>query len=45
MQIWSAEIKEIERLYDSIKGQSPELEKELDRLIKTDDENIVEKCL
>jgi len=41
MTLWSAEIKEIERLYDSIKGQSPELEKELERLIKTDDENIV----
>jgi hypothetical protein len=31
MQIWSAEIKEIERLYDSMKGQSPELEKENDQ--------------
>jgi TolB-like protein/Tfp pilus assembly protein PilF len=41
MQIWSAEIKEIERLYNYIKGQSPELEKELERLIRTDDENIV----
>jgi TolB-like protein/Flp pilus assembly protein TadD len=41
MQIWSAEIKEIERLYESIKGQAPDLEKELERLIKTDDENIV----
>jgi TolB-like protein len=41
MQIWSAEIKEIERLYDSIKGQSPELEKELERLISASDENMV----
>src|SRR4030043_270078 len=41
MTLWSAEIKEIERLYNSIKGQSPELEKELERLIRTDDENIV----
>src|SRR4030042_2021288 len=41
MTVWSSEIKEIERLYDSIKGQLPELEKELERLIKTDDENIV----
>jgi TolB-like protein len=41
MTLWSSEIKEIERLYDSIKGQSPEMEKELERLIKTDDENIV----
>jgi TolB-like protein len=41
MTIWSAEIKEIERLYDSIKGQSPELEKELERLINASDENMV----
>ena len=41
MSIWSAEIKEIERLYDSIKGQSPELEKELERLINASDENMV----
>jgi hypothetical protein len=41
MQIWSAEIKEIKRLYDSIKGQSPELEKELERLINASDENMV----
>jgi len=41
MHIWSSEIKEIEKLYESLKGQLPELEKELERLIKTDDENIV----
>src|SRR4030043_791956 len=41
MSIWSAEIKEIERLYNSIKGQSPELEKELERLINSSDENMV----
>jgi adenylate cyclase len=41
MQIWSAEIKELEKLYASIKGKFPELERELDKLVKTDDENIV----
>ncbi len=41
MTIWSSEIKEIERLNDSIKGQSPELEKELERLINASDENMV----
>ena len=41
MTIWAAEIKEIERLYDSIKGHSPELEKELERLISSSDENMV----
>jgi TolB-like protein len=41
MTIWSVEIKELEALYTSIKGRFPELEKELERLIKADDENIV----
>lgn len=41
MPVWSGEIKEIERLYQTIKGRFPEIEKELERLIKTDDENIV----
>jgi adenylate cyclase len=41
MTIWSAEIKELERLFESFKGQFPELEKELGHLIKTDDENVV----
>ncbi len=40
MQIWSSEIKEIESLYTSIKGRFSELEKDLDHLIKTDDENV-----
>jgi TolB-like protein len=41
MTIWSAEIKELEKVYDSFIGQYPDLEKELERLIQTDDENIV----
>jgi TolB-like protein len=41
MTIWSSEIKELEKLYDSIKGKHPKLDNELQRLIKTDDENIV----
>jgi TolB-like protein len=40
MQIWSAEIKELESLYISLKGRFPELEKDLEHLIKTDDENV-----
>jgi len=40
MQIWSAEIKELESLNTSIKGRFPELEKDLEHLIKTDDENV-----
>jgi TolB-like protein len=41
MAIWSAEIKELEKLYGSLKGQLPDLEKELERLVKADDENII----
>jgi TolB-like protein len=41
MQIWSAEIKELESLYISIKGRFPELEKELEQLIETKDPNVV----
>lgn len=41
MAIWSAEIKELKRLYESFKGQVPELEKELERLVKAEDENII----
>ncbi len=41
MAIWIAEIKELGKLYESLKGQFPDLEKELERLIKADDENMV----
>src|SRR4030043_1772990 len=40
MQIWSTKIKELETLFPSIKGRFPELEKDLEHLIKTDDENV-----
>jgi TolB-like protein len=40
MPIWSSEIKELETLYSSVKGRFPELEKDLEHLIKTDDENV-----
>jgi len=41
MAIWSAEIKELEKLYESFKGQLPELERELGQLIKTEDPNVI----
>ena len=41
MAIWTAEIKEIEKLHESFLGQLPELEKELEQLIKTDDANVI----
>jgi hypothetical protein len=41
MHIWSAEIKELEALYPSIKGQYPDLEKELEQLTGTKDANVI----
>ena len=41
MAIWTSEIKDLERLHESFKGQLPDLEKELDHLIKADDENMI----
>ena len=41
MTIWSAEIKELTALYESLKGKLPDLENELDQLIKTEDANVV----
>jgi TolB-like protein/Tfp pilus assembly protein PilF len=40
MAIWSTEIKEIEKLSGFLGGKFPELEKELQYLVKTDDENV-----
>jgi hypothetical protein len=40
MPIWTAEIKEIEKLYGSLGGKFPELKKELQSLNNTDDENV-----
>src|SRR5512136_1748972 len=41
MAIWSAEIKELAKLCESLKGQLPELEKELGQLIQFDDPNVI----
>jgi len=41
MAIWSAEIKELENLYESFKGQLPDLEKELTQLIHSEDANVI----
>jgi adenylate cyclase len=41
MTIWSTEIVELEKLHISLKGQYPKLDRELEKLIKTDDENVV----
>ena len=41
MTIWSAEIKELEQLHESLKRQFPELGKELEQLIRTEDANVV----
>jgi adenylate cyclase len=41
MAIWFFEIKEIEKLYESLKDQFPDLEKELEQLIRTEDVNVI----
>ena len=41
MTIWSSEIKELDAIHTSLKGQVPELEKELTQLVKADDENVI----
>ena len=41
MALWSAEIKQIENLLESFKGQIPELEKELGFLFRSDDPNVL----
>ncbi len=41
MAIWSTEIKELTTLFESFLRKRPELEKELDKLVKTDDPNVV----
>ncbi len=41
MQIWATEIKELEKLYESIRSQFPDLDKELVQLIRSEDANVV----
>ena len=41
MTIWTAEIKELDNLKESFEGHLPEIEKELEQLIKTQDPNVV----
>ncbi|MBG0859673.1 MAG: tetratricopeptide repeat protein [Bacteroidales bacterium] len=41
MQIWTNEIKEIERLYETVRGRFTELEKELNPLVRTSDANVL----
>ena len=41
MTLWSAEIKELASLYESLQNQRPDLGRELGKLVKTDDANVV----
>jgi TolB-like protein/Flp pilus assembly protein TadD len=41
MAIWTSEIRELEKLYGSLKGQFAELERELSQLVKTEDPNVI----
>jgi hypothetical protein len=43
MSIWTAEIIELEKLYFSLKGQIPDLEKELKQLIRNEDANVISR--
>ncbi len=40
MKIWSSEIRELEKLQQTIQDRHPELEKELSKLLSTEDENM-----
>jgi len=41
MVIWSSEINDLEKLIDLVRGRYPKLDRELGKLIKPDDENMV----
>ncbi len=41
MTIWTNEANELDKIYDSSKGQHPDIDKELEQLIKTGDPNVV----
>jgi tetratricopeptide (TPR) repeat protein len=41
MKIWSDEIRELEKIGPTLESQYPELGKELDLLIRTDDANVI----
>ncbi|MGD0340927.1 MAG: FISUMP domain-containing protein [Bacteroidales bacterium] len=41
MTIWSGEINDLNKVYSSFKGNLPDIMKEIEQLIKTDDPNVV----
>jgi uncharacterized protein (TIGR02145 family) len=41
MTIWTNEIKELDKLYESFRGHLPDIVKEMEQLIRTDDPNVV----
>jgi len=41
MTDWSGEIKELDKLYISFKGHLPDIVKEMEQLVRTDDPNVV----
>ena len=41
MTIWSAEVKDLKNLTESLKGKLPDLEKEIKELIEAENENVV----
>ena len=41
MPFWTNEIKDLDKLYESFRGHLPEIVKEMEQLIKTEDPNVV----
>jgi hypothetical protein len=41
MAFWEGEIKELDKLYESFKGHLPDIVKELEQFIRTEDPNVV----
>ena len=41
MTIWTNELKELDKLYSSFKGHIPDIVKEMEQLLRTDDANVV----
>ena len=41
MTIWSGEITELQKIYENFRGHLPYIVKELEKLVTTDDANVV----
>jgi hypothetical protein len=41
MVFWTGELSELDKLYESFRGHLPEIVREMEQLIKTEDPNVV----